>query len=72
MKIFTLEKIKTEGVEIPAVCVEKRDCKPYSLVSEQKMGKNVNVCLYENRMGYPSYEIYPIPPLVNRVKERIK
>jgi hypothetical protein len=70
MKIFTVEKIKTEGIEIPAVCVEEHDRKSYSPVSgvdEQKMG---NVCLYENRRGYPSYDIYPILPLVELVNRK--
>jgi hypothetical protein len=70
MKIFKIEKIKTVRIETSVVCVgEERDRKSYSPgsgVSEQKM---VNVCLYETRMGYPSFEIYPIPPFTkNQVK----
>jgi hypothetical protein len=72
MKISKIEKIKTANISIPAVCVEEHDCKSYiplSGVDEQKRVKNVNVCLYENRMGYSNFEIYPIPPFTkNQVK----
>jgi hypothetical protein len=72
MKIFTIEKIETVGIEIPAVCVgegrgRKLSYTTVSGVDEQKMG---NVCLYENRMGYSSSEIYPIPPLVELVNRK--
>jgi hypothetical protein len=70
MKISKIEKIKPAS--IPAICVgeEEHDRKSYSLVSGVDEQKTGNVCLYENRRGYPSYEIYPIPPLVELVNRK--